>query len=330
MDIEYLLWLQQLREALGPGVEKFFLIVTSIPTGPVTIGICALLYWCWDKHGGICMLFCFCCGNLMNQLCKVTACVYRPWVRSELVHPSTDAIAGATGYSFPSGHATITTAAYGSLGWRYRKRGQWGKVLLAVCIVFILLVCFSRNFLGVHTPQDVFVGVAVGLAAIVIGFKLDAWLGDKTAAGKPTKNNRDVKVVAVLLVICVVAFAYVALKPYPLDYEGGRLIVDPEKMRVDAYEAVGSMAGFAVGSVLERRFVGFSTECPTRQKVYRFIVGALVAGALYLLAPMTFAAILPESLGDLAMTLGMFCGVLGVTYVAPAVFEASYRRLFAS
>ncbi|MBP5156316.1 MAG: phosphatase PAP2 family protein, partial [Treponema sp.] len=50
-------------------------------------------------------------------------------------------------------------------------------LLTAALWVFVALVLFSRNFLGVHTPQDVIVGAAVGVLAIwLAGCFLD-WEG---------------------------------------------------------------------------------------------------------------------------------------------------------
>ena len=40
------------------------------------------------------------------------------------------------------------------------------RSLRVVLAVIVLLVAFSRIYLGVHTPQDVLVGVAAGLASV--------------------------------------------------------------------------------------------------------------------------------------------------------------------
>ncbi len=71
----------------------------------------------------------------------------------------------ATGYAFPSGHATqtaavaVTLAALGaaSTGSWTRKVTIWSAAAL-VC----LLVGFSRIYLGVHWPTDVLAGFALG------------------------------------------------------------------------------------------------------------------------------------------------------------------------
>ncbi len=80
------------------------------------------------------------------------------------------------GYSFPSGHAMISTAFYGMLGyllWLYlreRSMPAWPVIVLTMCLVFFIGV--SRVYLGVHFPSDVIAGFAAGgvwLIACIIG-----------------------------------------------------------------------------------------------------------------------------------------------------------------
>ncbi|MBO5535524.1 MAG: phosphatase PAP2 family protein [Clostridia bacterium] len=63
------------------------------------------------------------------------------------------------GYSYPSGHSVTAATLYGSMAVCARKMMRWISVL---CVILILLTGFSRNYLGVHTPQDVLVGLTEG------------------------------------------------------------------------------------------------------------------------------------------------------------------------
>lgn len=66
----------------------------------------------------------------------------------------------ASFYSFPSGHATIAVGFYGTLtllvAWRLSGFRRWVVVLVSVALV--LLIGFSRLYLGVHYPTDVLAG----------------------------------------------------------------------------------------------------------------------------------------------------------------------------
>ncbi len=72
----------------------------------------------------------------------------------------------AGGLSFPSGHSMSSIAFYGFLiylGWiHFRSKGV--KITLTIALsLFILLIGFTRVYLGVHYPSDVAAGFAAGL-----------------------------------------------------------------------------------------------------------------------------------------------------------------------
>ena len=70
------------------------------------------------------------------------------------------------GYSFPSGHTTITMCFYGILIYlvSYYVRSQFWRIVLSVFFGFmIFMVGLSRLWLGVHFPIDV-------IAALFLGF----------------------------------------------------------------------------------------------------------------------------------------------------------------
>lgn len=76
-----------------------------------------------------------------------------------------------TGYSLPSNHATASAALYGFLAyivWNAAPQ-KWRLPLIALCILAILLVGFSRIYLGVHYFSDILIGYVIGI--------LFAWLG---------------------------------------------------------------------------------------------------------------------------------------------------------
>ena len=153
MDIDYLLFLQNLREATGGFLDGAFELITKLGEASIATLLVALIYWCVNKREGIFLMLTFYYNRVINAFIKITACVYRPWIRDPRVTPVEAALEDATGYSFPSGHSANATSVFGGLALnrKYHKAFRIGMIAL------ILLVAFSRNYLGVHTPQDVIV-----------------------------------------------------------------------------------------------------------------------------------------------------------------------------
>ena len=89
----------------------------------------------------------------------------------------TDPIALMTvdSYSFPSGHAAASMALYGFLIWILVGTGKKsrGRTQLAAALsLLIIMIGYSRLYLGVHYLSDVVAGYFVGLVWIGIGIML--------------------------------------------------------------------------------------------------------------------------------------------------------------
>lgn len=84
--------------------------------------------------------------------------------------PSENMLVPDTGFSFPSGHATIVSAGAAILFLRFNK----GKQIIFSIILGIeaVLVSYSRIYVGNHYPLDVVGGILLGtgIACAVIAF----------------------------------------------------------------------------------------------------------------------------------------------------------------
>jgi undecaprenyl-diphosphatase len=82
-------------------------------------------------------------------------------------------------FSFPSGHATTVAALFGFCAYLLiRTQRSWTVKVSAFfgAVVMILLVDFSRLYLGVHYLSDVLAGDLVGLSALVFSISVTEWL----------------------------------------------------------------------------------------------------------------------------------------------------------
>ena len=71
--------------------------------------------------------------------------------------------------SFPSGHAMISMTVYGLAAWFLAEHfTQWRKAILWTMGVLILLIGFSRIYLGVHWASDVLAGFIFGFVIVAL------------------------------------------------------------------------------------------------------------------------------------------------------------------
>ena len=75
-------------------------------------------------------------------------------------------------FSFPSGH---TIASFEAAGVIWLNNKKWGIAAL----VLASLIAFSRLYLYVHYPTDVFVSVVLGLALAFVGNRLSHRIPDR-------------------------------------------------------------------------------------------------------------------------------------------------------
>lgn len=151
MDIQILLVLQELRGAIGGFPDSFFAFLTTVAVDYYIMLPGLILFWAFDKRAGTIGLGAYGTASFGVSALKSTFCVYRPWIRSDLIQPMPEVMSGATGYSFPSGHSASVSGMYGGLIGVYRKH----RGLCALLGTVIFLTMFSRLYVGVHTPQDV-------------------------------------------------------------------------------------------------------------------------------------------------------------------------------
>lgn len=82
----------------------------------------------------------------------------------------TDMLITENGYSFPSGHAMTSTAFYGLIIYLVYKNIKTKKIrniLIALISILILLISFSRIYLGVHYTSDVIAGTIFSIAYLI-------------------------------------------------------------------------------------------------------------------------------------------------------------------
>ena len=300
--MEYLLWLQSIR---SDALNIILMAATDFITSPVVYVGIALLYWCFNKRAGCFIAMNISFGSMINQALKNTFCVMRPWIRNSNIKPVPAAMETATGYSFPSGHTQVASSEFLSLA-VWQKKRKW---LVSVCIFITMLVMFTRNYLGVHTLEDVLVSLGVSLLVIFANDKLLTWVD----SGK----NRDLTILGIGLVISAVFLIYITIKPYPINP-----LCPPEEMITDCYSAGGCVVGFLIGWVCERHILNFKTDVLKSAKAIRGIVGTilLLMLVIFLMKPMEALHPYGGEFGFFALTF------IFILFIYPAIFMIWERK----
>jgi membrane-associated phospholipid phosphatase len=201
-----------------------------------------------------------------------------------LVGPFVAGEIDSSGFSFPSGHATGSTAVYGALGVLLAVGRRRRRYLLAGTV--IVLVSFSRVVLQVHYLRDILAGMALGGVLLLVGLRV--------ARGDDPLRPAHLRPDRVFLLAGVAALAGFGIALW-----AGH----PDEIRQGA---IG--VGTAVGGVLTwRRFGDRLPAAPSVPPLWA-AVGLLVAGGLWVAAyvgvfPLVGAAL--ASAGGVAITLGL-------------------------
>ncbi len=154
--------------------DKIFPVITYMGEYGVfwiTLAL-VLIFFVKTRRCGISMLCALLMGVVVGELIiKHLVMRDRPFIADEALQQFL-LIAPPSGYSFPSGHTCSSFAASMSIFFENKK---WGipAVLLACAIAF------SRLFLMVHYPTDVFCGMCLGILCAVAARILYGKYGQK-------------------------------------------------------------------------------------------------------------------------------------------------------
>ncbi|MBR4881699.1 MAG: phosphatase PAP2 family protein [Clostridia bacterium] len=238
--MEILYWFKSIRDAAGTGLlTKFFEFITFFGHELIPIALICILYWCANKKLAYKIGFSFFLSGLMTQCLKITFRIDRPWIKDPSFTPVEGAMDEATSYSFPSGHTQAATSVYGSLALTFKK--AWLKIL---CIALFVIVGISRLYLGVHTPLDVGVSMALTLTITILVFKFTDKLYENRKA--------DIWVSLVMVLVSIFTLVYTTIL-----FTNGTISHDAAS---DCIKSGGAGLAFAIGYYLERHFIDFDTK----------------------------------------------------------------------
>ncbi|MGN0998057.1 MAG: phosphatase PAP2 family protein [Faecousia sp.] len=256
MELLYLL--EKIRV---PGLNELMLTVTHLGEETAFLVLALVVFWCVDKYHGYYLLGVGLLGNLANQFLKILCRIPRPWVQDPNFKPLEAAIPEADGYSFPSGHSQTAVGTFGCTAVTQKNR-----IVRGICIALMILVPFSRMYVGVHTPQDVLVGSAMALV-LVFGLR-PVLLG---------KNRKNIALFfGISLALSAAYLLYVELFPFPADVDGANL----EAAVKNGYTFLGCFAGVLVVFWADEKKLHFRTDAVWWAQILKAVLGLVIVLAV--------------------------------------------------
>lgn len=300
-------FLYLLEKIRNPFFDFIFSLITYCGDEIVFMAVAIILFWCVSKKEGYFILTVGFLGTIINQFLKLVFRIERPWVKDPNFTIVESAREAATGYSFPSGHTQNSVGTFGSIALAFNKK--WVRIL---SIALAILVPFSRMYLGVHTPLDVFVSVGI---AIILIFVM------RPIINMAEKNPKVMYIFLGTMLTLAIAFVlYVELYNFPADtnehnYKSGLK---------NAYTLLGALVGMIVAYPIEMKFINFETKDKWYINIIKVALGLmLILGIKAGLKPVLYFICNQHPVAD---ALRYMIIVIFAVCVYPLIFPV-YRRL---
>jgi membrane-associated phospholipid phosphatase len=277
-------WLQ----ATFPQWEGFFRAVSALGSEEFFLVALPLVYWTLNKRLGRQLGVLFFLSFSLNVLLKQAFRQPRPFWLDESV-----GLERTPGYGLPSGHVQNATVLYLLFAaWLRRPRqgghggppqqgarSGWWVWLLAV--VSVMLVGLSRTYLGSHFIFDTFAGLLIG-SLILLLFAI--W--QRRVARPFGRRILGQRLLLALLIPLLFAAVFVGLRlalgPPDLSVAWSSFVPEAELNSItDMTTAVAATLGFFTGILFESSRVRFRHDGPAGKRVLRYLLGVIVAIAIW-------------------------------------------------
>jgi len=241
--LDFIMMIQQIN---SPLLDSFFRAITSLGDELFYLLLFSFLLWCVDFYLGIRVGILFLLSVYVNTGLKEIFQQPRPFEILPEIQK-----AQASGYGFPSGHAQSSLVVWGSIA--YWKKQIWIRNLSAL---LILLIGFSRIYLGVHFPTDILGGWLFG--GLILG--LSYFISLKIKIDFIQKNM-------IFKIICITLFPVILLQI---------------QSSPDIISSVAALTGVGYGLLLFHSFIGEIRPGHWLQRLFSFLLGIIGIGILYL------------------------------------------------
>lgn len=272
--MEFLYLLEDIRT---PVISAFMALITYCGDETFFIVLAITVFWCINKRDGYYIFLVGFLGVVGNQFLKLIFRIPRPWVLDPEFTIVENARAAATGYSFPSGHTQNIVGTMTCVTLMTKQKG-----IRIAAIALMLLVPFSRMYLGCHTPLDVGVSFLLGLALAIVF--------------RPIMLKSEQKpqllwgLLFLSLLTIVFYLAFVTFYTFPADIDTENLYSGTK----NAYTLLGCLVGLIISKVLDDRFIHFQVNAVWWTQILKVSLGLIFMIAIRAGLKAPLQAIMPE------------------------------------
>ena len=266
--MSFLYFLEGLR---NPVLDALFSIVTLCGEETIFMAVGLIIFWCFNKNHGYYLLCIGFLGTVLNQFLKMVFRIPRPWVQDPNFTIVESAREAASGYSFPSGHTQTSVGLFGGI-----SRANSNRALRIVMIALCVLVPLSRMYLGVHTPMDVGVSIALALLFIFVGYPLFQ---------KTERNPNIMYAILFSLTVLMVAYlCFICCYEFPENVYLPENLHNLESARENGFTLMGCILGLPLVYTADIRWLRFETRAVWWVQIIKTVGGiALVLATKELL-----------------------------------------------
>ena len=186
---------------------------------------------------------------------------------------------------------------------------MWSRKTLwrALCLLVIILIAFSRMYLGVHTPADVGVSFVAGLV-----LTLALWPLFRDIDKHP---RRMYGVLGSMLGLSLAYLCYVELFPFPDGTDAKNLASALE----NGYKLFGACVAMLTAYIVDHRHIHFDTHAPLAGQILKCVLGLALVMAIRVGLKSPLYALFGE--GGLADAVRYFLIVIFAAAIWPMTFR---------
>jgi len=220
------------------------------------------LYWVVDTSLGFRVFMMLLSTDIVGVAFKQLLHQPRPYWISNINHFGME----ETSYGIPSTHASDSLSVWGLIAVQLKKRWLW---ITATAI--ILLISFSRLYLGVHFPHDVIGGWVVGFLVLFLFIRYEKAFSNWMKSH--SMNNQIGIGFAISIIFIIVGLVVNTVTASTDDPETWAHFSTEARSLTHYFTLAGSFFGTIAGYILMKSRAHFQTKGAWTQKLGRYLVG---------------------------------------------------------